>query len=92
VALWAGVLRAPGVGVALKLEAGNIEAIPPVALAILQRLGAVPQPPPGALEPFGRPSLRNWEGAVVGETRVEAAALEALTPVVRPPIVPREEC
>ncbi|HWW09198.1 MAG TPA: asparaginase [Candidatus Acidoferrales bacterium] len=91
-ALWAGVLRAPGVGVALKLEAGNIEAIPPVALAILQRLGAVPQPPPGALEPFGRPSLRNWEGAVVGETRVEAAALEALTPVVRPPIVPREEC
>jgi L-asparaginase II len=91
-ALWAGVLRASGVGIAVKLEAGNIEAIPPVALAILQRLGALRQQLPAALERFARPRLRNWEGEVVGETRVEPAALEALTPVVRQPIVPKKEC
>ena len=91
-ALWVAVLRPLGVGIALKLEAGAGEAIPPIAVAILQRLGALPPALAAALEPFGRPPLRNWEGTVVGETRVEPAALEALTPVVRAPIVPKEEC
>lgn len=77
-AVWVAALRPDGPAVAVKLEAGAADAIPPVALAVLERMGAFPDGIPATLEPFARPVLHNWEGAAVGETRVAAEALAAL--------------
>ncbi|MBV9099421.1 MAG: asparaginase [Candidatus Dormibacteraeota bacterium] len=77
-AVWAATLRPDGPAVALKLEAGAGEALPPVALAVLQRMGAFPEGLPSALEAFASPPLRNWEGAAVGGTRVSTDQLPAL--------------
>ena len=77
-AVWVAVLRPDGPAVALKLEAGTGEAVAPVAIAVLERIGAFPDGVPEALAEFRQPRLRNWEGAAVGETRVEAGGLASL--------------
>ena len=69
-ALWVAVMRDRGTAVAVKLEGGAGEAIPPVAIAVLRRLGALPDPLPAALRSHAEPVLRNWAGSVVG--RIEA--------------------
>jgi L-asparaginase II len=74
-AVWAAVARPGGPGVAIKLEAGNGDAIPVVALAVLQQLGLFPGDLPERLRPFARPPLHNWAGREVGETRAESAWL-----------------
>ena len=55
-----------------------MEAIAPVAIAVLQRLGMLPDELPPELQPFASPAVRNWAGDQVGATRVVAAALAAL--------------
>ena len=40
-AVWAAVVRPDGPGIAIKLEAGGGEAIPVVAIAVLQHLGVL---------------------------------------------------
>jgi L-asparaginase II len=77
-AVWVAALRQQRVGVALKLEAGASDAVPPVAIAVLQRIGALAATLPERVRAFARPVLRNWAGAEVGETRVEEAALAML--------------
>ena len=77
-ALWAAVVRGGGPAVALKLEAGAGEAIPPVACAVLRRLGAFPDPAPFDLARHEEPPVRNWAGAEVGRIRVEQDAYETL--------------
>ena len=74
-ALWVAVLRDRGTAVAVKLEGGAGEAIPPVAIALLQRLGAVPDPLPEPLERYAEPVLRNWAGTAVGRVEPGVGAL-----------------
>ena len=69
-ALWVAVVRGTGTAVAVKLESGAPEAIPPIAIGVLRRLGAVPDPLPEPLETHAEPVLRNWAGTAVG--RIEA--------------------
>jgi L-asparaginase II len=64
--VWVALLRPAGPAVAVKLESGAGEAVPPVALAVLRCLGALPEPLPEALQPFAAPVLRNWAGAPIG--------------------------
>lgn len=80
-AVWVAVLRPSGPAVALKLEAGAPEAIPPVAIAVLQRLGALPAELPGGLAAYAAPVVRNWAGEAVGSIGVEPDALRALGPL-----------
>ncbi len=79
-AVWAAVERrgGPGVGIAIKLESGSFEAVPVVAMAVLQRLGLLDADLPEALQPHARLPLRNWAGTVVGETVPEPDALSSL--------------
>ena len=58
----------------MKLEAGAPEAIPVVAIAVLQRLGLLNADLPPGLQPFARLPLRNWAGREVGEIRAEPGA------------------
>ena len=70
-AVWAAVGRPAGPGIAIKLEAGGGEAIPVVAIAVLQQLDLLPAELPDRLRPFARLTLRNWAGRDVGEIRAE---------------------
>ena len=54
------------------------EAIPVVALAVLQRLGLIEADLPAGLQPFARLPLRNWAGKDVGEIVAEPDAIESL--------------
>ena len=74
-ALWAAVVRDLGTAVAVKLEGGAGEAIPPVAIAVLRRLGALPDPFPEVLQRFAEPLLRNWAGTAVGRIEASVGAL-----------------
>jgi L-asparaginase II len=58
-----------GLGIALKAEDGATRAAEVALLALLDRLGAVPDDARDALAPFARPRLRDFNGAVVGEVR-----------------------
>ena len=68
-AVWAGVHRAGGPGLALKLEAGAGEYLAPVVVALLQQLDLLPAEVPEGLARFVRPSLRNVARDEVGVTR-----------------------
>jgi L-asparaginase II len=70
-AVWAAVGRPSGPGIAIKLEAGAAEAIPVVAIAVLQRLGLLDANLPAALRSFARLPLRNWAGREVGVIAAE---------------------
>jgi L-asparaginase II len=74
-AVWAAVARPNGPGIAIKLEAGAMEAIPVVAIAVLQRLGLLDATLPDRLLPYARLTLRNWAGTEVGEIRAEPDAM-----------------
>lgn len=74
-ALWVAVARDRGTAVAVKLEGGAGEAIPPVAIAVLRRLGALPDPLPQALQRHAEPVLRNWAGSSVGRIEATVGAL-----------------
>jgi L-asparaginase II len=63
-----------GIGIAVKVEDGGGRALAPIALAVLQRLGALPEPMPEALRPLVRPEVLNTRGVVVGEIRVAMPA------------------
>ena len=69
-ACWVGVARGGGPAVAVKLEAGALGQVPPVAVAALVGAGLLPAELPGPLRAHAAPPLTNWAGAVVGETRV----------------------
>jgi L-asparaginase II len=77
-AVWAAVARPDGPGIAIKLEAGAMDAIPVVAIAVLQRLGLLEATLPERLEPYARLPLRNWAGTVVGEIRPEPDAMPSI--------------
>jgi L-asparaginase II len=68
-AVWAAVVRPGGPGIAIKLESGGGEAIPVVAIAVLQQLGVVASDLPERLRPFATVTMRNWAGRDVGEIR-----------------------
>ena len=74
-ALWVAVLRELGTAVAVKIESGAGEAIPPVAIAVLRRLGALPDPLPEPLQRHAEPVLRNWAGTAVGRIEARVGAL-----------------
>jgi L-asparaginase II len=74
-AVWAAVARPNGPGIAIKLEAGSMDAIPVVAIAVLQRLGLLDATLPDRLLPYARLTLRNWAGTDVGEIAPEPDAL-----------------
>jgi L-asparaginase II len=79
-AVWAAVVRPGGPGIAIKLEAGAAEAIPVVAIAVLQHLGVIDAGLPDRLSPFARLTLRNWAGRDVGDVRAERIELESVAP------------
>ncbi|MDQ2666069.1 MAG: asparaginase [Gemmatimonadota bacterium] len=58
-----------GVGIAVKVECGAQRAQFPAVIAVLQRLGALPDLLPARLAEFARKTLRNTRGEVVGEVR-----------------------
>lgn len=62
-----------GIGVALKVEDGATRAQYPALLALLQSLGALPDPLPPRLAELAQPRLRNTRGEVVGDIRMSAA-------------------
>jgi L-asparaginase II len=70
-AVWAAVVRPDGPGIAIKLEAGGGEAIPVVAISVLQHLAVLDADLPDRLRPFERLTLRNWAGRESGEIRPE---------------------
>jgi L-asparaginase II len=70
-AVWAAVVRPAGPGIAIKLEAGGGEAIPVVAIAVLQQLRVLSADLPDRLRAFARLTLRNWAGRDAGEIRAE---------------------
>ncbi len=74
-AVWAAVVRPGGPGVAIKLEAGATDALPVVAIAVLQHLKAFDADPSDALRLFAKRSVRNWAGADVGDIRAEPLGL-----------------
>lgn len=74
-ALWVAVLRDSGTAVAVKLESGAGEAIPPVAIAVLRSLGALPDPLPAPLQSHAEPVLRNWAGTPVGTIQPSISTL-----------------
>jgi L-asparaginase II len=76
-AVWAAVGRPGGPGVAIKLEAGSGEAIPVVAMAVLQQLGILESDLPERLVPYAKMTLWNWAGREVGEIRTEPFDLAA---------------
>lgn len=69
--VWVAAVRPGGPGVAIKLEGGGGEAIPVVALAVLQHLGVLDTDLPDRLRPFARLTLRNWAGRDVGVIAAE---------------------
>ena len=74
-ALWVAVVRDGGPAVALKLESGAGEAIPPVAIAVLQQLGALDEALPAQLQTYAEPVLANWAGTPVGRIEAGVGAL-----------------
>lgn len=73
-AVWAAVVRPAGPGIAIKLEAGDAEAIPVVALAVLQHLGVLDAALPDGLLPFAEFPLKNWAAREVGKICAEPLA------------------
>ena len=65
--VWAAVVRPDGPGIAIKIEAGAMEVISVVALAVLQRLNVLNSELSSRLHTFARVPLRNWSGTEVGE-------------------------
>ena len=74
-AVWAAVVRPDGPGIAIKLESGGGEAMPVVAIAVLQQLGVLASDLPVPLRPFATLTVRNWAGRDVGEVRPEPVEL-----------------
>lgn len=72
--VWVAVLRPAGPAVAVKLESGGGEAIPPVAIAVLRHLGALGEPLPEALQRPAAPVLRNWAGTPIGRISASVPA------------------
>ncbi len=73
-AVWAAVVRPGGPGIAIKLEAGGAEAVPVVAIAVLQQLNVLGAASAERLAPFAKLPLRNWAGREVGAIRAESLA------------------
>jgi len=66
------VILDSGIGVAIKVEDGNIRAQQPALIRLLQELDALPDPLPSRLaEHLVRP-VRNTRGEFVGETRMKS--------------------
>ena len=78
--VWAAVVRPDGPGVAIKLESGGGEAIPVVAITVLQQLGVLAPDLPERLRPFAALTLRNWSGRDVGEIRPERLEMSSIPP------------
>lgn len=62
-----------GIGIAVKVEDGAARAQYPALLALLQRLGAVPDPLPPRLAEFAHRPVRDTRNEIVGEIAVGAA-------------------
>lgn len=80
-AVWAAVIRPGGPGIAIKLESGGGEAIPVVAIALLQQIGVLASELPERLRPFATLTLRNWAGRDVGEIRAERIEVRSNVPL-----------
>lgn len=63
---------ASGIGIAIKVEDGASRAQYPALLALLQRLGALPDPLPQRLAEIARKTVRDTRHEVVGEIVVRA--------------------
>jgi len=63
-----------GVGIAIKCDDGSARAAEVIMAAALAR--SVSRPDQTALEPFWRPTLRNWNGLAIGELRPAPALTE----------------
>jgi L-asparaginase II len=78
--VWAAVVRDGGRGIAIKVEAGGGEAIPVVAISVLQHLDVLAADLPDQLRPFVKVTLRNWSGRDVGEVRAERIEMSPTVP------------
>ena len=67
---WRDIKSGRGLGLAVKMEDGMQRGRDPLAIAILQRFGALPLELPGVLLPFAAGKIKNWRGLTVGEMRV----------------------
>jgi L-asparaginase II len=65
-----------GFGVAVKCDDGAGRAAEVIMAALIARLCALSETDRCGLEPFLRPTLRNWNGIVVGELRPTGALLD----------------
>ncbi|HSJ10747.1 MAG TPA: asparaginase [Longimicrobiales bacterium] len=71
--VYCAALRAEALGVALKVEDGNVRALYPALVAVLRGLGWIDDEELGALGEFARPVIRNTRDEVVGALRVRMA-------------------
>jgi L-asparaginase II len=58
-----------GVGVAVKCDDGAGRAAEVIMAALIAQFCALSDKDRSGLEPFLRPTLRNWNGIIVGELR-----------------------
>ncbi len=63
-------IREKGIGIAIKIEDGNPRALPPVALAVLERLGFLGEQEKEALKQYRNPLVKNNRQEVVGVMEV----------------------
>ena len=68
----ASALPASGTGLVLKVLDGAARAVPPAAIALLARLGALDARAIAQLEPHARTPVRNVAGRIVGEIHARA--------------------
>jgi L-asparaginase II len=66
----AGVILDKGIGIAIKVEDGNVRAQQPALLRLLELLDALSEPVSEDLVDHLRQPVRNSRGDIVGETRV----------------------
>jgi len=62
-------LTEAGLGVAFKIDDGGQRALNPTVLALLEQLGALPEPAPKTLAPFREPPILNHRRDEVGRLR-----------------------
>jgi L-asparaginase II len=62
-------VRSAGLGIAIKIADGNMRALAPTAISVLQQLGLIKSPEGTPLAPWVRPQLSNYMGLHTGEVR-----------------------
>jgi L-asparaginase II len=67
--IYCGALPERGLGIAIKCDDGGARAAEVVMAALIARFGALSEAERAALDHLARPTLRNWNGFMIGALR-----------------------